>query len=86
MYQHFSFQGPPKFTPVGIFGYKMNHLATLKTFRAEYNLDVHSAQGGAPIGFRTVWNKSGRMVRFACRARPSDEKEFYKKVQQRGAG
>jgi hypothetical protein len=29
MYQHFPFQGPPKFTHIGIFGLKMYHLATL---------------------------------------------------------
>jgi hypothetical protein len=29
IYQHFLFQGPPKFTQIGIFGLKINHLATL---------------------------------------------------------
>jgi hypothetical protein len=29
IYQHFPFQGPPKFTKIGIFGLKINHLATL---------------------------------------------------------
>jgi hypothetical protein len=29
MYQHFTFQGPPNVTPIGIFGLKTNHLATL---------------------------------------------------------
>jgi hypothetical protein len=29
IYQHFTFQGPPKFTQIGIFGLKRNHLATL---------------------------------------------------------
>jgi hypothetical protein len=28
MYQHLLLQDPPKFTPVGIFGLKMCHLAT----------------------------------------------------------
>jgi hypothetical protein len=28
-YQHFPFQGPPKYTQFGIFGLKLNHLATL---------------------------------------------------------
>jgi hypothetical protein len=28
-YQHFPFQGPPKFTQIAIFGLKINHLATL---------------------------------------------------------
>jgi hypothetical protein len=28
-YQHFPWQDPPKFTQVGIFGLKINHLATL---------------------------------------------------------
>jgi hypothetical protein len=30
MKQHFQFQGPPKFTQTGIFGSKINHLATLR--------------------------------------------------------
>jgi hypothetical protein len=29
IYQHFLFQGRPKFTQIGIFGLKRNHLATL---------------------------------------------------------
>jgi hypothetical protein len=29
MYQHFAFQGPPKYSQIGIFGMKINHLATL---------------------------------------------------------
>jgi hypothetical protein len=29
IYQDFSFQDPPKFTQIGIFGLKTNHLATL---------------------------------------------------------
>jgi hypothetical protein len=29
MYKHFSFQGPQKFTQIGILGLKTNHLATL---------------------------------------------------------
>jgi hypothetical protein len=29
IYQHFPFQGTPKFTQIGIFGLKTNHLATL---------------------------------------------------------
>jgi hypothetical protein len=29
IYQHVPFQGPPKFTQIGIFGMKTNHLATL---------------------------------------------------------
>jgi hypothetical protein len=28
-YQHFPFTGPPKFTQIGIFALKINHLATL---------------------------------------------------------
>jgi hypothetical protein len=28
-YQHVPFQAPPKFTQIGIFGLKINHLATL---------------------------------------------------------
>jgi hypothetical protein len=30
IYQYFSFQGPPKYTLIGIFGMKIYHLATLK--------------------------------------------------------
>jgi hypothetical protein len=30
IYQPFPFQGPPKFTPIGISGLKINHLATPK--------------------------------------------------------
>jgi hypothetical protein len=29
IYQHFPFQGPPKCTEIGIYGLKLNHLATL---------------------------------------------------------
>jgi hypothetical protein len=29
IYQHFPFQGPPKHTQIGIFGLKINHMATL---------------------------------------------------------
>jgi hypothetical protein len=29
IYQHFTFQGPPKYTQIAIFGLKRNHLATL---------------------------------------------------------
>jgi hypothetical protein len=29
IYQHFPFQGTPKFTQIGILGMKINHLATL---------------------------------------------------------
>jgi hypothetical protein len=29
IYQHFPLQDPPKFTQIGIFGLKTNHLATL---------------------------------------------------------
>jgi hypothetical protein len=32
IYQHYPFQGPPKFTQIGIFGLKINHLATLAQF------------------------------------------------------
>jgi hypothetical protein len=28
LYQYFPIQGPPKFTQIGIFGLKRNHLAT----------------------------------------------------------
>jgi hypothetical protein len=28
-YQHLPLQDPPKFTPNGMFGFKLNHLATL---------------------------------------------------------
>jgi hypothetical protein len=28
-YQHFPYQGPPKYTQIGICGLKINHLATL---------------------------------------------------------
>jgi hypothetical protein len=38
MNQHFPFQGPPKFTNIGIFGLKINHLATLvRPFGAQLN-------------------------------------------------
>jgi hypothetical protein len=30
MYEHFPFSDPPKFTQIGIFGLKTNHLATLQ--------------------------------------------------------
>jgi hypothetical protein len=32
IYEHFPFQGPPKFTQIGILGMKINHLATLLDF------------------------------------------------------
>jgi hypothetical protein len=31
-YNYFSFQGPPEYTQSGIFGMKINHLATLPVF------------------------------------------------------
>jgi hypothetical protein len=34
-YQHFPFQGPPKYTQIRIFGLKINHLATLRVTRAK---------------------------------------------------
>jgi hypothetical protein len=40
MYQHFPFQGPPKFTQIGIFGLKTNHLATLLGSSAERDSDA----------------------------------------------
>jgi hypothetical protein len=29
IYQHFPYKGPPKYTQIGIFGTKTNHLATM---------------------------------------------------------
>jgi hypothetical protein len=55
MYQRFPFQGPPKFIHIGIFGLKINHLATLvvrprvtrsnrrHTGRISSNFERHSA-------------------------------------------
>jgi hypothetical protein len=37
IYQHFPFQGPPKYTQIEIFGLKIYHLATLGTRRADVN-------------------------------------------------
>jgi hypothetical protein len=34
IYQHFPFQGPPKFTQSGIWGFKIYHLATLDACRS----------------------------------------------------
>jgi hypothetical protein len=34
IYQHFPIKGPPNFTKIGIFGLKINHLATLFTIQA----------------------------------------------------
>jgi hypothetical protein len=36
IYQHFSITGPTKFTQIGIFGLKRNHLATLVTGRDKF--------------------------------------------------
>jgi hypothetical protein len=36
IYQHFLFQGPPKFTQIWILGMKINHLATLQRTREQY--------------------------------------------------
>jgi hypothetical protein len=36
IYQHFPFQGTPKYTQIGIFGTKINHLATLIEGRTCY--------------------------------------------------
>jgi hypothetical protein len=33
IFQHLPFKGPPKFTQIGIFGLKTNHLATLHLLR-----------------------------------------------------
>jgi hypothetical protein len=43
VYQHFPFQGPPKFTPIGIWGSKLNHLASLA-------LHMYSADGSPTHG------------------------------------
>jgi hypothetical protein len=53
MCEHFSFQGPPKFTQFGIFGLKTNRLATLvrkpvgglATFATSASLDWQKAKG-----------------------------------------
>jgi hypothetical protein len=37
IYQHFPFYGPPKFTQIGIFGFKMNHLATLNGTPSQFS-------------------------------------------------
>jgi hypothetical protein len=42
IYQKFPFQGPLKFTQIGIFGLKINHLATLQ--RADFQLDCSVAR------------------------------------------
>jgi hypothetical protein len=49
MCQPFTFQGPPKFTHIGIFGLKVYHLATLlyKTKYQSYNV------GMRPSGIRS---------------------------------
>jgi hypothetical protein len=36
MYKHFPFQGPPKFTQIGIFGLKINPLATLTQLQNDF--------------------------------------------------
>jgi hypothetical protein len=35
IYPHLPFKGPPKFTQIGIFGLKTNHLATLHAARVQ---------------------------------------------------
>jgi hypothetical protein len=35
IYQHIQFHGPPKYTQIGIFGLKINHLATLVGIRRD---------------------------------------------------
>jgi hypothetical protein len=42
IYQHFSFQDPPKITQIGIFGLKIYHLATLPRRCAEKKLKKFS--------------------------------------------
>jgi hypothetical protein len=39
IYKHFPIQGPPKFTQIGIFGLKTNHLATLCNVPKTFVLD-----------------------------------------------
>jgi hypothetical protein len=39
IYQPFPFQGPPKFTPIGIFGLKIYHLATLVSAKQKQKTD-----------------------------------------------
>jgi hypothetical protein len=47
IYQHFPILGPPKFIQIGIFGLKINHLATLRSFtgkqKSESADDEHPA-------------------------------------------
>jgi hypothetical protein len=40
IYQHFPFSGPPKFTQIGIFGLKTNHLATLAVNQFDDGNDI----------------------------------------------
>jgi hypothetical protein len=39
IYRHFQLQDPPKLTQIGIFGLKMNHLATLAARPTAENVD-----------------------------------------------
>jgi hypothetical protein len=49
IYQHFPFQGPPKFTQIWFFGLKTNHLATLlKALAFFFDRRCCEQHGGAP--------------------------------------
>jgi hypothetical protein len=51
-YQHFPLQGPPNFTQIGIFGFKINHLATLLLNKEKKLSTCKSRRSSSGAGFR----------------------------------
>jgi hypothetical protein len=49
VYQHFPLQDPPKFTQIGIFGLKTNHLATLRNTLLGLRLMIEMVIGSNAI-------------------------------------
>jgi hypothetical protein len=47
IYQYFPIYGPPKFTQIGIFGLKINHLATLSSEETRIAINKDSGKKAA---------------------------------------
>jgi hypothetical protein len=80
IYQHLPFKGPPKFTQVGIFGLKTNHLATLthknnnkKLFHGLRDVSFHRSPNAVAI-VRLVGGKFFQLFRIAVGSNLADLK------------
>jgi hypothetical protein len=70
-YQHFPFHGPPKYTQIGIFGMKINHLAilVLRQVSASY---VHTIVRGATFECRSPTCRKSKCRKHYENAESSD--------------